>query len=104
MLQVFAWSKMVHDRAPSMGVSQALNDAFSGENPCEICCAIAESTEEERQDAPAETSADKLPKFFTKNKGLTVNPPALDSWSRSGSRVMFGILKQKIPTPPPELV
>ncbi|MDB4259143.1 hypothetical protein N9830_01825, partial [Akkermansiaceae bacterium] len=102
VVQSYAWITMIHDRAPELGVREAINDTFSGESPCEICCALAEVTEQEQEDAPLKKGGDQGPKLFAKFSSLQLFPPARDTWPRLTEFVALSSLHLEIPTPPPE--
>ncbi|MDB4506966.1 hypothetical protein N9055_01980 [Akkermansiaceae bacterium] len=102
VVQAYAWVTMIQDRAPEMGVSEAISDTFSGENPCEICTALAEVTPEEREETPRETVGDSI-KLFAKFTSVRIFPPAREAWPRSFTRADLAPLHLEIPTPPPEL-
>ncbi|MCP5535156.1 MAG: hypothetical protein H7A51_02855 [Akkermansiaceae bacterium] len=49
LAQSWAWATMLHDRAPEMGVSEALDSTFSGAAPCPMCCALQEERQEKKE-------------------------------------------------------
>ncbi len=54
--QGWAWITMIHDRAPEMGLQDAVEDTLSGDHPCPMCLALAEERRKDDEEAPiAET-------------------------------------------------
>ena len=102
LVQTYAWITMIHDRAPEMGLSEAISNTFSGEYPCEICCALAEVTPEEKEETPLEKSGKQIPKLFAKFANVRLFPPAREAWPRSERVISLRSIHLKIPTPPPE--
>lgn len=111
LVQGYAWASMIVERAPEMGLGEALEDTFSGESPCEICCALAEVRER-----GAEQEGERAPNSEERGGGLKVFPVPSDAGRGAGSemwapfvgRVQFcqvgevgERLFEDVPTPPP---
>lgn len=103
-VQTYAWATMLHDRAPEIGLTEAIDSTFSGDMPCEICTALTK-TQSEQQKAPNERPAEELPKLYS--------PPAPHSAALLKNRSQKSSLRHRdvshedlcsleIPTPPPE--
>lgn len=102
VMQSYAWSTMMADRAPEQGFTKALDSTFSGVEPCHICQAL-EETETKPPIAPA---AEELPKLYspaTTKTALAVIPT--DSRWIGFSKMTRGSrsLVLEIATPPPQL-
>lgn len=52
VVQVVAWTKMVHDYSQVMPLAQALKVTFSGEAPCDLCHISQSAEETARQQLP----------------------------------------------------
>lgn len=104
-VQTYAWATMLQDRAPVMGVSQAIDSTFSGDDPCEICSSLAELTQEEQQDFPAERSAEELPKIYSppaQRTSLLFTQNGLNQKLADLTKIHRDLCDLEIPTPPPE--
>ncbi|MGB1873896.1 MAG: hypothetical protein ACPIGG_08585 [Akkermansiaceae bacterium] len=75
--QSWAWMSMLYERAPEMGVAEAMNSTFSGSAPCSMCCAIAEQQQEQEKEAPVPESR-TLAKYIPVSweRGCILMPPA----------------------------
>ncbi|MGJ8694847.1 MAG: hypothetical protein ACSHYF_00885 [Verrucomicrobiaceae bacterium] len=105
-VQTYAWASMLNDRAPNMGLTEALNSTFSGDQPCEVCCALAELTEKEQENAPAERQADQLPKLYSPNansSSFSLSQPQCLSYLRLKPWLAPLPFIFVVPTPPPEI-
>ncbi|MFK7911382.1 MAG: hypothetical protein AB8F34_12395 [Akkermansiaceae bacterium] len=52
LVQGWAWSTMLQDRAPERGVVEAFGSTFNGAEPCPLCCAVQQEQNEEQEEAP----------------------------------------------------
>jgi|GEM_PF-3294109 len=104
LVQGYAWVTMFHDRAPEMGVSEALTDTFSGNHPCEVCLALAETTEEEHEDAPGRKRAEEVAKntLATSHARTLVISFRREAWPIKGDDVFLPQCEAEVSTPPPE--
>ena len=48
---------MINDRAPEVGLTEALDSTFSGDEPCELCLAIAAAAQKDQEKTPLENSS-----------------------------------------------
>ncbi len=96
---------MITDRAPALGLSEAVSNTFSGDHPCDICKALAEVTEQEKEQAPSPLSAENLVKIDSplSQKRTLVFPPDLGSWPYALSDIHHLSVSLKVLTPPPEI-
>ncbi|MGC6425744.1 MAG: hypothetical protein ACON5H_01965 [Akkermansiaceae bacterium] len=102
VVQSFAWSTMLAERARERGLVEALDSTFSGDEPCAICQAMANSENEEPL-APAIEEIPKLHSPASKRANPTLNPPA-SCWIGVITRARYGkSLVLEIATPPPQL-
>lgn len=102
VVQSYAWLSMIYDRSPELGMTEAISDTFSGDHPCDICCALTELTEEENENHPLEKRNDSSPKLFATFSELRLFPPLRGSWPRFAGPRPPSALHLEIPTPPPE--
>ncbi len=58
-VQVFAWGKMVSDNARVMPLALAIEKAFNGSAPCEIC-SVVEDVKQNQPTPQVERSAEKV--------------------------------------------
>ncbi|MGB0991875.1 MAG: hypothetical protein ACPG32_05340 [Akkermansiaceae bacterium] len=57
VVQSWAWASMLWDRSPEMGLSEAVDSTFSGEQPCPLCCAVQEERQgQQERDSQAPTT------------------------------------------------
>ncbi len=105
VLQVLAWAKMMQERVPTMGVSEALTSVFGGVEPCDRCLTIREHRDD-RNDSPASLlkSGKKIEIFCSNLDGFVpVRQPLIATWQLE--RQVPGMNAwQEIPKPPPRLV
>lgn len=101
LLQAFAWSTMLADRAPERGLVEALESTFSGDEPCEMCEALAEPEPTQEPSAPPVEERVKLLSPVLLVRPSRINPPG-KSWIgyRSFSE-RYRSESMEVPTPPP---
>lgn len=102
VVQTYAWSTMIADRAPEQGLAEAFDSTFSGDEPCLICQAVIE-TEKKEPIAPAGEELPKLHSPASKKARLAVVAPTshwigLRTMTRSGNSLIL-----EIATPPPQV-
>ena len=103
--QSVAWFKMIHDRAPAMGLQEAVADTLSGDSPCEICLAIEDERERQRKEFPVKENSPSaktvpLPCF---GKRLTLYPPPAARPVHPRSAPRLASWQTDVPSPPPWL-
>lgn len=77
LVQGWAWSNMLQDRAPERGVAEALESTFSGAEPCPMCCAVQEERHEEQEEAPVPESDPTMKWIPTSaSEEMALYPPA----------------------------
>ena len=107
LVQGYAWITMIQDRSIELGVEAAIEDTFSGESPCDLCDAIAESTHQSPTESPLRETCENLVKLYSPwlaaNKLQAIPPkktgellPALNPEDDS--------IYLELPTPPPRWV
>lgn len=104
-VQTYAWATMLHDRAPEIGFTEALDSTFSGEEPCEICNAIAEVTQEEQHKAPSDRSAEDLPKLYSpsaQRSAALLHQEGMSKRIAEFTEIHHDLCTLEITTPPPE--
>lgn len=106
LAQSWAWMSMMFERAPEMGVAEAMNSIFSGSAPCSMCCAIAEQQQEQEKETPVPESR-TLAKYIPvtgEYRCLPIPPAAI--WlpvTEELSPMVYPWL-QSPPSPPPRRV
>ena len=98
VLQCVAWINMIHAYAQMVPLSEAVSMTFSGEYPCEICKAIADKKNSEKQKAVA---LDKYEKKFFPPIAIAVVPPTFVPFPHPCDRTMLRFRAETPPTPPP---
>jgi len=106
MWQAYAWTSMLIERAPEMGVKKALEDTISGESPCGICAALEEHRDQKKEYPPREEIEVKnaVEKFLDEGSFLVLyEPPFIFArytaiLSRANSWVV------ELSSPPPDSV
>ena len=103
--QSVAWLAMLGQRAPEIGLQEAVADTFTGGSPCEICLAIQEEREDRREEAPVPESRTELKYAPVVAPSITRIPAAPDTAGvGAGERLTFPRSRiDEIPTPPPQL-
>jgi hypothetical protein len=113
MMQAWAWVNMLNDRIPEQGIEQAFSTTFSGDFPCEKCCAIIEikaKEVEQRSDLPLPPTKDtervlKLIGVITSFRSVKVFPPACSRIPLLASRLNApDEFVVAVPSPPPRVV
>ena len=106
-VQAYAWGTMIHDRAPEMGLDEAIDNTFSCDHPCEVCLAVQKETQKRQQPAPSPEQQDQGPKLFATNS----LPSAMILAAPEGSLTFhaaplghFVSVIHELPTPPPRWV
>jgi len=49
LVQVIAWSKMIATYSGEAGILVGIQDTFSGDRPCHLCCKIAEARDTQQE-------------------------------------------------------
>ena len=106
IVQTYAWTNMIRDRAPTIGWQNAVNDTLSGDHPCEICLAIAKAAQESASEESPEPSSQKDPllKRYFANTTSTIPPAFLEPSKQHTFQLEVNKLrsiKLELPTPPP---
>jgi hypothetical protein len=102
--QCVAWLTMVGDRAPSMGLQEAVKETFSGEHPCEICIAVQSERRKEREEAPLPQARMKwtyAPVVSTASVTLPAATASPQRFPFPGTSPPPASLSPDLPTPPP---
>ncbi len=113
MMQAWAWVSMLNDRIPEQGIEQAFETTFSGDFPCEKCCAIAEikaKKAEQGSDSPELPS--KGSERISKLIGVISSANPIKIYSPECTRIPFLATRFNapdeyvvaVPSPPPQLV
>lgn len=106
LAQSWAWMSMMFERAPKMGVAEAINSTFSGSAPCSMCCAIAEQQQEQEKETPIPESR-TLTKYIPVSweRGCILMPPAVRrlSVTQRQKPIVYSRIHSP-PTPPPRRV
>ncbi|MEM7013209.1 MAG: hypothetical protein AAF585_17190, partial [Verrucomicrobiota bacterium] len=76
VLQIFAWAKMIEERGPTMGWTEAIVSVVSGEEPCFRCEAIQKGRQLQDQEPLApEVNQAKPPVLLAVDSNLQIAPP-----------------------------
>ena len=97
-LQCVAWVNMLHEYAQVVPLREAVSMTFSGQYPCEICKAIAEKKNSEKQKALA---LEKYEKKFLPPIALALTPPLFAPVSYLRDVTLLKFRSETPPTPPP---
>ena len=103
LVQAFAWSTMLADRAPERGLAEAIESTFSGEEPCEMCRALAESESEPAQE-PVAPHVEEIVKLLSPGvpvRSTRVNPPGKIWIGYESLTEAHHSEIMEVPTPPP---
>ncbi len=106
-VQAYAWGTMLRDRAPEVGLSEALDTTFSGDHPCEVCQAIAEASHHQNDKAPIEQSPESSSKDFSplmSLRAITITPPSATAPLPGFRGIADRSIVLELPTPPPRWV
>ena len=102
--QAYAWLAMIQDRAPSMGLQDALADTFSGESPCTHCLAIRKAKKQKKETPPLPENRDPAKPAATSPARLAAAlfPPQRAHWPPPASSPAPPARPAKVPLPPPQ--
>ncbi|MEM6910856.1 MAG: hypothetical protein AAF555_04665 [Verrucomicrobiota bacterium] len=105
LLQAVAWSGMLLRYSSEKGVVAGVTETFSGQRPCSLCAALAESPPEK---APSSPPSPPEPRVLLSPYNLhslllspRPSPAGLENWERF-CQGPWHSLKSHPPTPPPE--
>ncbi|ADE55299.1 hypothetical protein [Coraliomargarita akajimensis] len=96
-----AWGWMIASYSSESTLQQAVEDTFSGERPCALCC-IIDQVEETEPSQPKKQSAEKDLKLLDRRATpLALTHPSPPTLPLAGSETLSGQWSPRAPTPPP---
>lgn len=108
VVQLYAWGEMLAERSSERGFVEAAVSVASGDEPCSLCHAIAETTRTESapdQRAPEPVKEPALPKLIALDGDRAVLPPLTASGRlpilRDNERALSWC--ERTPVPPPQI-
>ena len=108
MLQCVAWAGMLWSYSEQDGLVQAAQDTFSGEKPCCLCEALAESKQGGPESPePMQTKGlDKLKELQPLKDLALLSPAALDVVFQAHINpvLLLGLGRERPMSPPPRLL
>lgn len=105
LVQGVAWWTMIVDRSEELGVSDAVQDTLSGGAPCELCLAVQDEREKQREQAPAPEAKSQI-KFLpvpSKRELVQLFPPIPSLVYPLTDPSAPTAWHQEVPSPPPRL-
>ena len=75
LLQVVAWTTMVHDFSRTGSLTEAMGKTFDGRHPCPLCQKIAKARSSEEK-APATVKAEKKVEVYIAQSGSEIPLPS----------------------------
>ncbi|MBT8036348.1 MAG: hypothetical protein KJO21_02270 [Verrucomicrobiae bacterium] len=105
LAQTWAWMTMLQDRAPELGVGEAIGSTFSGDAPCPMCCSIKEKRQEKERDAPVPESQPTMKFPWVGRVVMMVTAPVGKYIPRSAEVSAMVVSRLDAPpSPPPRVV
>lgn len=103
VLQLGAWTWMIASYSQESSLQQAVEETFSGERPCAMCCMITEVEETEQQEAPEpqRTKAKDLKLILGLGAAIPSPQRCIGSLDTADPSQKYTNAFQAVPTPPP---
>ncbi|MCH2156233.1 MAG: hypothetical protein MK080_09540 [Opitutales bacterium] len=96
-----AWTWMIVDYAAESTWTQAIEETFSGERPCELCLAIQAAEDQGREDGDNQIAAGSELKFFARERHIVDPPQGCVLFDPPRSTDSWDSRNYQVPEPPP---